>query len=105
MQNPWQEAIQAVVDLGSTVLVPAFWGDSILHSPLSQLAAQVKGHGQAWQVKAPSLGADMGGHGWGLQLLTHLSCQNQEPGVWVQEGHQRPRGEKTGWQVGPAAHE
>lgn len=39
MQNPWQEAIQAVVDLGSTVLVPAFWGDSILHSPLSQLAA------------------------------------------------------------------
>lgn len=39
MQNPWQEAIQAVVDLGSTVLVPAFWGDSILHFPLSQLAA------------------------------------------------------------------
>lgn len=29
----------AVVDLHSTVLVPAFWGESIVHSLLSQLAA------------------------------------------------------------------
>lgn len=42
MQSPCQEAQPfslAMVDLGSTILVPAFWGGSILHSPLSQLVA------------------------------------------------------------------
>lgn len=33
--------------------------------------------------------------GW-FQLLPYLSRQDQEPRVWVQEGHQRPVGERTG---------
>lgn len=41
-----------------------------------------------------------------IQRFAHLSCQDQQPRVWIQQGYQRP-GERgpVGWMTGKGLQE